>query len=43
MWGGQLFSKNFILSHPKTDGQTESEAYEPTVHKHRCAQKDIFL
>ncbi len=28
---------------PVTDGQTdrrtESDAYEPTVHKHRCAQK----
>ncbi len=23
----------------QTDGQTESDAYEPTVHKHRCAQK----
>ncbi len=22
-----------------TDGRTESDAYEPTVHKHRCAQK----
>ena len=22
-----------------TDIQTESDAYEPTVHKHRCAQK----
>ncbi len=23
----------------QTDRQTESDAYEPTVHKHRCAQK----
>ncbi len=23
----------------RTDRQTESDAYEPTVHKHRCAQK----
>ncbi len=22
----------------QTDGQTESDAHEPTVHKHRCAQ-----
>ena len=24
---------------PVTDGQTESDTYEPTVRKHRCAQK----
>ncbi len=24
---------------PVTDGQTQSDAYEPTVHKHRWAQK----
>ncbi len=24
---------------PVTDRRTESDAYEPTVHKHRCAQK----
>ncbi len=23
---------------PVTNGRTESDAYEPTVHKHRCAQ-----
>ncbi len=23
----------------RTDRRTESDAYEPTVHKHRCAQK----
>ena len=25
------------------DGQTESDAYEPTVHKHRCAKKCFLL
>ena len=25
----------------KTGGQTESDAYEPTVHKHRCAKNAL--
>ncbi len=25
-------------SHGQTDRQTESDPYEPTVHRHRCAQ-----
>ncbi len=30
---------NFFPSQIRTDRQTESDAYEPTVHKHRWAQK----
>ncbi len=32
----ELFSS--VNSGPVTDRQTESDAYEPTVHNHRCAQ-----
>ncbi len=28
-----------VTSNGRTDRRTESDAYEPTVHKHRCAQK----
>ncbi len=28
-----------VTSDGQTDRRTESDAYEPTVHKHRCAQK----
>ncbi len=34
-WSSEFWSSDFWSSH----GQTESEAYEPTMHKHRCAQK----
>ncbi len=31
-----------VTSDGRTDGRTESDAYEPTVHMHRCAQKCPF-
>ncbi len=33
----------WILVQWRTDGLTESDAYEPIVHKHRCAQKQYSL
>ncbi len=40
-WSSDLLSSlNFgPVTDGRTDRQTESDAYEPTVHKHRCAQK----
>ena len=35
----ELFS-SLNFGQVTTDGQMESDAYEPTVHMHRCAQKD---
>ncbi len=39
-----IFQSEFWSSHGQTDRQTdrqtESDAYEPSVHKHRCAQKE---
>ncbi len=38
----EFLSSDFLSSlnfGPVTDIQTESDAYEPTVHMHRCAQK----
>ncbi len=37
----ELFSSLVFWSSDirQTDGRTESDAYEPTVHMHRCAQK----
>ena len=44
--GPTLYCLDYVLSFGQmtsdgqTDGrQTESDAYEPTTHKHRCAQK----
>ncbi len=34
-----LVESEFWSSHRRTDRQTDSDAYEPTVHTHRCAQK----
>ncbi len=34
-----LVKSEFWSSHERTDRQTDSDAYEPTVHTHRCAQK----
>ncbi len=34
----KLFS-SLLSFGPVMDGRTESDANEPTVHKHRCAQK----
>ncbi len=41
LFSSDLFSSlNFgQVTDRQTDGRTESDAYEPTVHKHRCAQK----
>ncbi len=44
MNGSQITSWSWILvqchqTDGQTDRQTESNAYEPTMHKHRCAQK----
>ena len=32
-----------ILVRSRTDEWTESDAYEPTVHKRRCAQTFVFM
>ncbi len=34
-----LVQSEFRSSHRRTDRQTDSDAYEPTVHTHSCAQK----
>ncbi len=33
------FGQVGLVKWHQTDGQAERDAYEPTVHKHRCAQK----
>ena len=34
-----LLKSEFWSSDGRTHGQTQSDAYEPTMHMHRCAQK----
>ncbi len=38
-WGDMNFFSSLFRTDRQTDGQTESNAYEPTVHMHRWAQK----